>query len=277
MDPNFSVHKSLHGEKRRLQRQKALESLNFNREFEEDKFNRQIERNKFKTNEPFKNTCAKNLEKRNAALLNKQTDEAFVALLSSGFGKMVAAAAKVHPSLDFSEEIAKSATETFKNLLEKQYFKLEDVAKENPHFRVYLASIADMSKDVVAGNEEVSNAQVLKESFENDVSDVINRKVLAMLDNEQKIESKRKEEIELSKNAAFPEQYMKAQAGRFNTFFKQILDTTIKEIPQADKMEQFLKAVGTYAALEGLYTLKLVDRANFKLNTFGNNAFAKVL
>jgi len=277
MDPNFSVHKSLHGEKRRLQRQKALESLNFNREFNEDQFNRQIERSKFKTDEPFKSTIAKNLEKRNAAALNKQIDEAFVDLLSSGFGKMVAAAAKVHPSLDYSEDIAKAATETFKSLLEKQYFKLEDVAKENPHFRVYLASIADMARDTVAGNEEVTNATVMKETFENDVSDVINRKVLAMLDSEQKIESKRKEELELSKNAAFPDAYMKAQAGRFNTFFKQILDSTIKEIPTADKMEQFLKAVGTYSALEGLYTLKLVDRANFKLNTFGNNAFVKVL
>jgi len=275
MDPNLSIHKSLHGEKRRLQRQKALESLEFNREFAQEQLDRTAQRSKFKTDEVFKNTCAKNLEKRNVQLQNKHIDEAFVNLLSDGFGRMVAEAADVNPRVNISEEISKHASETFKELLSKGYFKLEDAAKDNPHFRIYLSSIADMARDTVAGNEEITNATVLKETFENDVADVINRKVLAMLNNEKKIEAMRKEEIELSKNAAFPKQYMKAQAGRFNTFFKQILDNTIKEVPSSDKMYQFMKAVGTYTALEALYTLKLVDRSNFKLNTFGNNAFAK--
>ena len=276
MDPTLSIHKSLHGEKRRLQRAKLQDALQFNREFAEEQFQKTIDRNKFKTAEAVKHSTAKNLEKRNSMLQNQRIDSAFIDLLSGGFGKIVATACDVNPHVHLNDEIAKTAADTFRDLLTvKHYFNLEDAAKANPHFRVYLTSVADVARDTVAGNEEVSNAMVLKETFENDVADVINRKVLAMLTNEQKIEAARKEEIKLSKNVQFPEQYMKAQAGRFNTFFKQILDNTIKEMPNEDKMYQFMRAVGVYGALEALNTLKLVDRANFKLNTFGSAAFLK--
>jgi len=278
MDPNLSIHKSLNSEKRRLQRAKMQDALQFNREFAEEKLQRTIDRNKFKTGEALKHSVAKNLEKRNSMIQNQRIDDTFVSLLASGFGKIVATACDVNPHMHLNDEIAKSASDTFRDLLTvKHYFNLEDVAKENPHFRVYLTSVADVARDSVAGNEEISNAMVLKETFENDVAEVINRKVLAMLDNEQKIEAARKEEVLISKNTRFPDRYMKAQAGRFNTFFKQILDNTIKEHPEdTDKMHQFLTAVGVYGALETLNTLKLVDRANFKLNTFGSNAINKV-
>jgi len=261
-----SILTSLSAQKRREKRAKLTDAILFNKELQENADAKRVKLNsKIKTDEFCKQTRKHNADLRDAHLKETQYKAECKRLLSEGFGFMVAEASEIHPQFSKRTKIACEATEAFAKLLDEGKLKIDEVKASNPHFSVYLKCINDIAhKNIYNTDEDLTNANTLKSTFEHDFSEVLNKKILAMMENEHQVEQLRKEELKNAQEAPFPEAYMASKAKQFNTYFKQILDNTIKENPDATGASNMLLAVGRYGALEALYTLKLADREAFK-------------
>jgi len=261
-----SIFTSLSAQKRREKRAKLTDAILFNKELQDDADAKRVKLNsKIKTNEFCKQTRKHNADLRDARLKETQYKETYKRLLAESFGSMVAEASEIHPQFSKRTKIACEAAEAFSKLLDEGKLKIDEVKASNPHFSVYLKCIDDIAHSKVYEDEEnLQNAMTLKSTFEHDFSEILNKKILAMMENEHQVEQLRKEELKNAQEAPFPEAYMASKARQFNTYFKQILDNTIRENPEAKDISNMLVAVGRYGALEAIYTLKLADREAFK-------------
>jgi hypothetical protein len=261
-----SIFTSLSAQKRREKRAKLTDAILFNKELQEDADAKRVKLNsKIKSDEFCKQTRKHNADLRDAHLKETQYKDEFKRLFSEGFGSMVAEAAEIHPQFSKRAKIASEAAEAFSKLLNEGKLKVEEVKASNPHFKIYLKCLEDIAHaNVYKDEESLQNALTLKNTFEHDFSEVLNKKILAMMENEHQVEALRKEELKNAQEAPFPEAYMASKAKQFNTYFKQILDNTIKENPESKGISNMLIAVGRYGALEAIYTLKLADREAFK-------------